>query len=153
MPETMTSKAVQALQELVEVNIDSADGYRTAAADVRSERLATLFRDEAVRRRQFANELADLVQNQGVPPRTEGSRRARLHRWWIDLRATLEKGSEQAVLTEVDRGEDAIRERYERILAAIAGSPATELLNRQYAEIKHAHDRVRTMLTEGEENP
>ena len=65
--------------------------------------------------------------------------------WWLKLRGELAAGDACRVLTEAEKGESAIKLLYEKTLLETAGSPLNAILLRQYAEIKHAHDRIKDM--------
>jgi uncharacterized protein (TIGR02284 family) len=49
------------------------------------------------------------------------------------------------VLTEAERGEDAIKKAYEGIIREVAGSPIADLLMTQFRGVKAAHDHVRDL--------
>jgi hypothetical protein len=75
----------------------------------------------------------------------DGSFLAAFHRAWISLRELLSGGSSYAILSEAERGEDAIKKAYEDVLIATAGNAVNDVLTRQYATVKAGHDRVREM--------
>ena len=77
-------------------------------------------------------------------PVNRGSVAAAVHRGWMDLRAAVGQGT-QAMLEEAERGEDFIKEKYEDVLKHTAGSAVTDVLNRQYRNIKSAHDSIRDL--------
>ena len=54
-------------------------------------------------------------------------------------------GDAYVVLIEAERGEDHIKEAYEDVLKATAGSAMNDVLQAQYARVKAGHDKVRDL--------
>jgi uncharacterized protein (TIGR02284 family) len=145
--ETKTSlnkATVDKLQELIQVNIDSHNGFNDAASNSEDMTIGSLFRELASQRQQQAAELRTLVAANFEEPDSEGSYAAAAHRAWMDLRAAFGGGT-KAMLSEAERGEDYIKGKYEEIVKECAGSAITDVLNRQYRAVKLAHDRVRDL--------
>ena len=69
---------------------------------------------------------------------------AAAHRTWMDIRTALGAG-EQAVLSEAERGEDHIKEKYQEALKDLGSCSCTEVLRRQYTAVKAPHDKVRNL--------
>ena len=63
----------------------------------------------------------------------------------MGLREALSGNDVHAVLAEAERGEDAIKSKYEDVLQDGSAAPVSDVLQRQYVEIKQAHDRVRDL--------
>lgn len=136
---------VDRLRDLVQINIDSAEGFRNAAEAVDDKVLASDFRVWAADRTRQADELKKYVEmNDGSAPE-ERSWGAALHQTWLDLRAAVSSGDAHAVLSEAERGEDHIKATYEEVLKDTAGSGVNDVLQRQYSSVKGVHDRVRDM--------
>ena len=143
--DNLNDKTVKKLQDLIEINIDSSKGFVTASENIGNTRISGYFRECAGRRSNFANELQGFVPWNGDEPKDSGSIKGTVHRWWVDLRGTVQDGDEHAVLAEAERGEDAIKERYEDVLKETAGSPLNAVLQQQYASVKADHDAIRDM--------
>lgn len=141
---TLTDKTIETIQGLISVNIDSRDGFKEAAEKVEHNSVAQLFCDLAEQRNQQVSELRTLVHSNDEEAEDAGSMAAAAHRAWMDLRAAFGAGT-QAMLDEAERGEDHIKAQYEEALKECAGSAVTDVLNRQYAAVKNAHDRVRDL--------
>ena len=141
-------RTVEALQDLIGVNIDSAQGFDQAASSIDEPAIATLFRDIARERRAFADRLSAYVRRQGELPRAEGSFRAAMHRWWMLFRGVVQGGDPYSILAEAERGEDRIKARYEEVLVSTAGSAVNDVLQGQHAAVKRRHDRVRELRDE-----
>ncbi len=141
----LNDDTIKEVQKLIEINIDSAKGFSEAAKNIENSTVAHYFRECGVRRERYASELQQHVARSGTKPEESGSLKGAVHRWWLDLRGTIQNGNEHAVLAEAERGEDAIKERYENVLKATAGSALNDVLQHQYASIKSDHDRIRSM--------
>lgn len=141
----LRDETIAGLQDLIQINIDSSRGYRAAADEIENPRIATLFRECATERQAFSEELKRYVEMNAVEPKDSGSIQGTLHRWWLEIRGTVQGGDEHAVLAEAERGEDAIKHRYEEIMRDTAGSPMSSVLLQQYELVKRRHDQVRDM--------
>jgi uncharacterized protein (TIGR02284 family) len=106
--------------------------------------LKTLFSDYSQQRSRFATALQGEARSLGeTKPETSSSATGALHRGWINLKSAITGGDEHAILAECERGEDSAVEEYKKALDD-GLSPATqELVSRQFAEIKAAHDRIK----------
>jgi len=133
------------LQQLVQINLDSEKGFNEVSHDIENKSISAVFSELGSQRRKNAVELKELLTWNGEVPIEEGSYLAAFHRAWIGLRGMLSGGSPHAILSEAERGEDAIKEAYEDVLVATAGSAVNDVLTRQYAIVKAGHDRVREM--------
>lgn len=142
---TLKPETLEALQELIQINIDSRDGFLNAAEQVEQVHLRELFATLSVERESQATELQQFVQANAEQPRREGSVAATLHRGWMSIRASLESNDAHAALAEAERGEDQIKGRYEELIRETAGSAVNDVLVRHYSQVKTAHDRIRDL--------
>jgi len=141
-------QTIAKLQDLIRVNTDSADGFEKVAELTEEPQLESLFRDLSKERRGFAEELKRFVEVTDQSADDDGSFMAKIHRWWIDIRAKLMNKDPYDILAEAERGEDSVKRVYEDVLPEIAGSPVNDLLLKQYAQVKRGHDRVRDLRDE-----
>ena len=144
---TMTQlpeKSIDWLQDLIQLNIDSRDGFKEAADGLKGNRLESLFRGYANERGAQASQLQSLVASNAETPERSGSVAAAAHRTWMDLRSSL-GGGDHAILSEAERGEDHIKEKYEEALNDLGSCSCTTILRSQYSAIKAAHDKVRDL--------
>jgi len=143
--QTLTPEAITQLQDLIQVNIDSRDGFRHAAEAVNDLTLRDIFDQLAEDRNEQADELAGFVAWSGQSPRLEGSMSAAMHRAWMSIRDALSPVDRYAVLCEAERGEDTIREAYENSMASTGGTAVYDVLLRHYAAINSTHEQVREL--------
>ena len=140
----LSRETIDKLQQLIQTNIDSRDGFNEAASKLEDMTISSMFRQLGAERDQQAAELRTLVAANREEPQKSGSVAAAAHRMLIDLRAAL-GGGNAAILSEAERGEDYIKGKYEEVLKETAGSAVNDVLQRQYAAVKAAHDRVRDL--------
>lgn len=142
---THTEHDIKVLNGLIETTIDSADGYDQAAKDADQTRYASLFASRAGERRRVATELQRLVGSLGGKPEDDGTILASAHRIFVNLRSSLSKGDE-AVVAEVERGEDHIKHKYEDALEDEKLSPSTRsAIELAYRSIREGHDQMRDL--------
>ena len=142
----LPEKSIKWLQDLIQVNIDSRDGFKEAADNVKGKdgTLVSFFRELSNQRASQAGELQALVASHAEKPTKSGTLSAAAHRTWMDIRTAL-GGGEQAVLSEAERGEDHVKEKYKEALKDLGSCSCTEILRRQYTAIKASHDKVRDL--------
>ncbi|MCA9310643.1 MAG: PA2169 family four-helix-bundle protein [Phycisphaerales bacterium] len=141
----MNEQAVSCLQDLIRVNIDSAEGFQAAAELVEDDAIGAFFIRCSHERDGYVEELSTLVEVNLVEPVASGSMTGQMHRWWMELRGNIQRGDEHAMLAEAERGEDVICVHYRTTLDQVTGSPAHEMIERQYREVRACHDRIREL--------
>jgi uncharacterized protein (TIGR02284 family) len=68
-----------------------------------------------------------------------------LHRGWINLRSVVSGGSQDAIIGEAERGEDAAARAYESALRSSLPASIRPLVEGQYERVREAHDRMRML--------
>ncbi|HEX8068414.1 MAG TPA: PA2169 family four-helix-bundle protein [Pyrinomonadaceae bacterium] len=138
-------QVLSTLNELIETCKDGQEGFRQAAEGVKNGELKTLFLTYAQQRAQFAGELQAEVRRLGGDPETTASTVGALHRGWMNLKAALAGADEGAIISECERGEDAAVSAYESALTAGLPQDVREIVARQAAQVREAHDRIRAL--------
>ena len=136
------AEVISTLNNLIETCRDGQEGFRTAAEGVRGAELRELFQRYAHQRAGFAGELQDEVRRLGGDPERSGSIVASLHRGWMDLRAALEGGDDKVIVSECERGEDFALNTYRSALGTDMPASVRVMVERQFAEIKEAHNLI-----------
>jgi len=135
---------ISVLDELIETLKDGREGFKQAAESVRNPALKALFSDYSQQRLRFATALQSEARLHGeTKPETSSSTAGALHRGWMNLKSAITGGDEHAILAECERGEDSAVKEYRKALDDGLTPSAQELVSRQFAEIKAAHDRIR----------
>jgi uncharacterized protein (TIGR02284 family) len=132
------------IDDLIETLKDGQEGFKQAAEGVKDPQLKSLFDEYSRQRANFAMELQREARSMGESePETSGSAAGALHRGWINLKSALTRGEDHAILAECERGEDSAVEEFKKALNNGLSAPVEQIVSRQYAQIKEAHDRVK----------
>ena len=143
---TKNDNVIATLNNLIETCKDGQNGFQAAADGVKNGDLKTLFHTYSQQRAAFVGELQNEVRRLGGDPEKTGSFAATLHRGWIDIKSAVTGEDEAAVISECERGEDSAKRNYEDALGDenLPGDIRT-IVERQYAQVKEAHDRIRSL--------
>ena len=136
---------ISTLNGLIETCRDGQNGFQTAAEGVTNSELKTLFHGYAQQRAQFVGELQTEVRRLGGDPENMGSVAATLHRGWINIKSTVTGKDESDIIAECERGEDSAVSAYRDALDEDLPANIRTIVDRQYADIKQAHDRIRAL--------
>ncbi|MBB6107590.1 ferritin-like domain-containing protein [Mucilaginibacter lappiensis] len=142
-----TEKSAGVLNDLIEINNDRVAGFEKAIADIKDENvdLKSLFQGYAGQSRKNGQELAALVGAYGEVE-TGTSVGGSLHRAWIDVKSIFGGSDRASILSEAERGEDAIKRSYQDALNGGELPPsAVETVSSQAEEIKAAHDQIKAL--------
>jgi uncharacterized protein (TIGR02284 family) len=139
---------VSKLDDLIVTLIDSVKGYEHSAEKAEAARYRQFFQDMAAERRAAVTTLQDASRQLGGSPADYGSAAATLHRRIEDLRVAL-GGGDKAIVMEVERGEDYLKEEFERVLADKRMSLASLAAVRvAWQSVQKGHDRASALKHE-----
>jgi uncharacterized protein (TIGR02284 family) len=137
---------VDTLNDLIETCKDGELGFNACAKHVSSTNLQELFARRATECRIAADELQTLVSEYGGKPDTGGSATGAMHRGWVAVRGSLAGYSDQAMLEECERGEDAALARYRAALKSDTLPEAVRaLVARQQMGVQANHDQIKRL--------
>lgn len=142
---TSNDEVISTLNNLIETCKDGENGFREAITGVTNPDYKTMFETYAQQRAQFASELQSQVRRLGGDPENSGSVLASLHRGWIDIKAAVTGKDEGAVISECERGEDSAISNYQDALNKNLPPDVQAIVQRQYTQVKEAHDRIRAL--------
>jgi uncharacterized protein (TIGR02284 family) len=106
-------KVAHGLQELLEKNYDAEKDYKTARERAKDPALKEFFKKQAVRKNHFATEIDKQLHSLNERPKDSGSTIGDLNRTWINLKSSMGKDTDKALLGECLRGEKNGVEEYE----------------------------------------
>ncbi len=147
------SQAVDTLNDLIETSKDGQYGFSQAAEHVRDGEIRNVLQRRAQECAQAADELIACVHDLGGKPEHSGSVGGAAHRGWVSLRSALAGKSDQAMLEECERGEDAAVARYRRALEEPLPPTARSLVERQYAGVRRNHDQIKALRDSRRDRP
>jgi len=129
---------------LIATLTDSVTGYEDAAANIEgSDRLQQLFRERAGERRGVIEELRTEVRRLGGDPEDGGTFLGKVHQRFLDLKAAIAGRDEKAIVDEVERGEDYLKEKFETALNSGYLSDETRaIVERANQSVRSGHDQV-----------
>lgn len=137
------SKEISTLNTLIATTIDSINGYEDSAKNVENERFREIFRERANQRQDAVESLRGEVRRLGGDPEDDGSFLGKAHQRFEDLKAAITGRDEKAIVNEVERGEDYIKEKYETALSGdtLSGESRT-VVESCYQSIRAGHDQM-----------
>ena len=140
------STEITLLNTLTATLIDSVNGYRDAAGHAESGRFQELFRKFADDRSQAAEQLRAQVTALGGNAEDDGSLLGKTHQRFLDLKAAITGRDDQAIVNEVERGEDYLKEKFEAAIdnADISAQSKT-VIQQVYASVRQGHDAMRDL--------
>jgi uncharacterized protein (TIGR02284 family) len=139
---------ISKLDDLIVTLIDSVKGYEHSAEKAEAARYKGFFLEMAADRRAAVTALQAASRAEGGTPADYGSAAATLHRRIEDLRVAL-GGGDKAIVKEVERGEDYLKEEFDRVLADERMSPAALAAVREaYASVRRGHDQASALKHE-----
>jgi uncharacterized protein (TIGR02284 family) len=144
MTEFTRTDETTTLNTLISTLIDSVTGFEDAAANIEgSSRLQQLFRERSSERRQVVEELRAEVSRLGGNPEDDGSFLGKAHQRFLDLKSVVTGRDEQAIINEVERGEDYLKEKFETALnSGTLSGESRAVVERAYQSVRSGHDQV-----------
>jgi uncharacterized protein (TIGR02284 family) len=137
------NEAITTLNTLIATTIDSVTGYEDSAKNIDSERFREMFRNRANERQQVVEELRAEVRRLGGDPEDSGSFLGKAHQRFEDLKAAITGRDEKAIINEVERGEDYLKEKWQAALqSGNLHGETHDLVERLYQSIKAGHDQI-----------
>src|SRR4029078_2568862 len=107
--ENKNDAVIKTLNNLIEVNLDRAKGYETAAKDTEDVEHKTLFNKYSSQSMTFKNELTDLVRAKGGKPQDTSSASGAVYRAWMNTKAALTGKDVKGALNSCEFGEDVAK--------------------------------------------
>jgi uncharacterized protein (TIGR02284 family) len=122
---------------------DSINGYRDSAENIQNGSFKQLFLDSAEERSRVAEDLRAEVRRLGGDPNDDGSFMGKSHQVFLDLKSAITGRDDKAIINEVERGEDYLKEKFETALQSdkLTGDTRT-VVERAWTSVRTGHDRV-----------
>ena len=137
------SKTISTLNTLIATTIDSINGYEDSAQNIDNERFREIFRQRASERQEVVEQLRAEVRRLDGNPEDDGSFLGKTHQRFEDLKAAITGRDEKAIINEVERGEDYLKEKWQAALqSGDLNGETHDLVERCYPSIKSGHDQM-----------
>ncbi|MBE8714928.1 ferritin-like domain-containing protein [Sphingobacterium hungaricum] len=144
----LQEKTNSILNDLIEINNDRVAGFEKAIEDIDDANLdlKVLFEAYILQSKKYAVELSAIVLKHGGNPEDGTSVSGGLHRAWIDVKALFGGSDRKSILSEAERGEDAIKKAYKEAIESpeIAQEVLPTLLD-QSKGIQDSHDKIKAL--------
>jgi uncharacterized protein (TIGR02284 family) len=140
-----SSSGLATLETLTTTLIDSVNGYRDAAQNAEGTRFQEIFRRNADERSRVAEELRAEISRLGGNAPDDGSFLGATHQRFLDLKAAITGRDDQAIVNEVERGEDYLKEKFEAALKADIDPTARAVIERAYQSVRQGHDQISSL--------
>jgi uncharacterized protein (TIGR02284 family) len=136
---------VDTLNDLIETCKDGEFGFTACAKHTSSAELRSSFLQRAAECQTAASELQPYVVQYGGKPDQSGSASGALHRGWVSVRGSLVGFTDQAMLDECERGEDAALARYRKALKQDLPGTLMAIVQRQEIGVQRNHDQIKLL--------
>lgn len=136
-------KNTTTLNTLIATLLDSVDGYTKAAQDCDNRELADRFNSRARERQSAVAGLQAAVASLGGNPEDDGTVLAGAHRVFLNLKEAITGRDDKAIVTEVERGEDYLKAKFEAARDNVDLAPqARAAVDAAWTSVKSGHDEM-----------
>lgn len=146
---TTNENLLEVLNDLVLINNDRITGYENASSDVENidVDLKAIFTKMANQSRELKTALAKSISDLGGSPEEGTSAAGKIHRTWMDVKATFTGKDRQSALDSCEFGEDAAQKAYSTALASEANmsTEVRQLITGQKEALKSSHDSIKEL--------
>lgn len=142
------STDAEVTKDLLKTLENGVEGFTKGAdrlADSNRPDLADPFRSFATQRETFASELRSIAAQYGDDIDESSTVAGALHRGWMAVKDTFAGSDPDGVLDAAEQGEDHAVEVYGDALERDISPHYREVIQRQAAAVKQAHDDVRVL--------
>ncbi|MFK3796477.1 MULTISPECIES: PA2169 family four-helix-bundle protein [unclassified Pseudomonas] len=145
----INKEAISVLNDLIETSKDGEKGFHTSAEDLKNPEIKAYFLSRASECASAVRELQAEVRALGGDPENSSSAAGTVHRLWVELKSAVTGKSDEAVLNEVERGEDhalkAYKEAQQKAVEKAFPTNVVSLIQRQLAGVQANHDKVKAL--------
>ena len=138
---------IEVLNDLIQINNDRAKGFQTASEDAKKldVDLHATFTKMANDSRKFVAELTSEVQRLGGEAAKGTTTGGKIHRAWMDVKATFTGHDRQAMLDSCEFGEDHALKAYDHAMESEAEMSAEirQMIAEQRSTIQKEHDLIK----------
>jgi uncharacterized protein (TIGR02284 family) len=134
------------LNTLIRTTLDSVKGFAEACEDDTHTQHSRFFDEMSRERSQVASQLQAQVRALGGDPEDDSSFTAAAHRGFMNLKQAVMGNDDEAIIEEVERGEDYLKAKYEAALEDDELSPETrQVIQQAYQSVRKGHDTASEM--------
>lgn len=141
---TVDQQEATLLADLLQLNLDSQNGYQTAADGLRNKEYGARFQQYAQERKQNADELTQLLRATGHTVSEAGTLSGLFHQGWLNLETLLAAG-DATILADCERVDELILAAYQDVMGKTTNEGILALLRPQFTLIRDAHNYIKTL--------
>jgi len=119
---------IEELNDILERNYDSVEGFRKAAENANDNRLMGYFNKQVLKRKDYIGDLTAEVRSLGGEPKESGTIEGTFHRAWIDFKSAVSFENDESVIEACITGEKKCIEEYNDLLEETHLPGSTRLL-------------------------
>jgi uncharacterized protein (TIGR02284 family) len=141
----MSEQSISVLNNLIQVNKDTEEGFRTAAENVEDTNLKKIFLTKANTYQLAVTSLQGHVAKMNGEYEENGTLLGSIHRGWINIKGALTGKDSHAILVECEKGEDIVKAAYTKALEQNLQQNVRSLIHGQYETVIKDHDQIRDL--------
>lgn len=142
---TDNDDVISTLNDLLESCRDGEYGFSTSAEHAKSPDLKSLLSRHSQECRTAGQELQALIRQLGGEADEGGSMTGALHRGWVSVRGVLSGHTDEAMLEECERGEDAAVASYRKALKEDLPPAIRAVVEKQAQGTQKNHDEIKAL--------
>jgi uncharacterized protein (TIGR02284 family) len=136
-------KDATVLNTLIATLLDSVEGYQKSAGDIDNQALADKFNARARERQAAVTKLQAAVASAGGTPEDDSTLAGGAHRAFLSLKEAVMGRDDKAIVGEIERGEDYLKNKFETALADADLSPAARAAAEEaWQSVRAGHDEM-----------
>ena len=143
--ETIKEKGLDTLRELIIINNDRFEGYKTVANETDDASVNTLFTTLSMQSKKFSDELRKLIpSNEEAPDNDETKIFGDFYRSWMNMKNALTENNNKAILLSCEFSEDIIRKIYDDfIMEPDVHEEVLNLVKKQRDELDQSYEMLK----------
>ncbi len=142
---TTSDKASGLIKDLIIINNDRYEGYKTAAKETNDQQLKAMFEGFSAQSNQFNSVLRGFISAE-ESPKGETTTSGKVYRAWMDIRAAISSNDRKVVLSSCEFGEDVALDSYKTALKEEElPEEISSTVRKQQEQLQEAHNTVKAM--------
>jgi uncharacterized protein (TIGR02284 family) len=135
---------VEILNAMIAVSLDGAGTLAKGADIIKDPRIKSLFSDLASEREDSVTRLKDEVRGLGGTPEDRGTVVGSAHRLYTEVKLALAPDDRRAVIDEIKRSEERVREKFQELLHQDKALPPAvrEIVEQHFEQMRRSCSRV-----------
>ena len=143
--ETIKEKSLDILRELIIINNDRYEGYRTASEELNDVSFKAIHAELSLQSTRFSAELRKLIPpNELAPENDETKFFGDFYSSWMSIKSALAENDNSAILLLCKFSEDIIQKTYDDYIIDVdIASEVSSLVKKQRKELDKSYDLLK----------